>query len=58
MALNSTNGTYGLGRRIAPAEAALVAAAAEATTDADRRPLGRLVGRRIVRTGFTLIMPR
>ncbi|WP_406279047.1 nucleotidyltransferase [Streptomyces sp. NBC_00191] len=32
--------------------------AAEATTDADRRTLSRLVARRIVRTGFTLIMPR
>ncbi|MFD0854334.1 nucleotidyltransferase, partial [Actinomadura adrarensis] len=31
---------------------------AEATTDADRRVLSRLVGRRIVRTGFTLVMPR
>jgi uncharacterized protein len=31
---------------------------AEATTDAELRTLGRLVGRRIVRTGFTLIMPR
>lgn len=34
------------------------AKAAEVTTDADRRTLSRLVGRRIVRTGFTLIMPR
>ncbi|MDX3643903.1 nucleotidyltransferase [Streptomyces sp. MB09-02B] len=34
------------------------ARAAEATTDADLRPLGRLVGRRVVRTGFTLVMPR
>ncbi|GHE12605.1 hypothetical protein GCM10010339_76480 [Streptomyces alanosinicus] len=34
------------------------AKAAEATTDADRRMLGRLVGRRILRTGFTLVMPR
>ncbi|MDG9719755.1 nucleotidyltransferase domain-containing protein [Streptomyces sp. DH24] len=34
------------------------AQAAEATTDAERRALCRLVGRRIVRTGFTLIMPR
>lgn len=34
------------------------AKAAEATTDTDRRTLSRLVGRRIVRTGFTLIMPR
>ncbi|MEU3601913.1 nucleotidyltransferase domain-containing protein [Streptomyces sp. NPDC006798] len=34
------------------------AKAAEATTDADRRILSRFVGRRIVRTGFTLIMPR
>ncbi len=31
---------------------------AEAVTDTDRRALGRLVGRRLVRTGFTLIMPR
>ncbi|MFI6690532.1 nucleotidyltransferase domain-containing protein [Streptomyces sp. NPDC050433] len=31
---------------------------AEAATDADRRSLGRLVARRTVRTGFTLIMPR
>lgn len=34
------------------------AKAAEATTEADHRTLSRLVGRRIVRTGFTLIMPR
>jgi hypothetical protein len=34
------------------------AQAAQATTDADRRTLSRLVGRRIVRTGFTLDMPR
>ncbi|MEU1124596.1 nucleotidyltransferase [Streptomyces sp. NPDC005899] len=34
------------------------ARAAQATTDADRRTLSRLVGRRLVRTGFTLIMPR
>ncbi|MFF7649397.1 nucleotidyltransferase domain-containing protein [Streptomyces sp. NPDC007983] len=34
------------------------AKAAEAVTDADRRTLSRLVGRRLVRTGFTLIMPR
>ncbi|MCC5474582.1 nucleotidyltransferase domain-containing protein [Streptomyces barringtoniae] len=34
------------------------AKAAQATTDADRRTLGRLVGRRIVRTAFTLVMPR
>ncbi|WP_437108981.1 nucleotidyltransferase [Streptomyces sp. enrichment culture] len=34
------------------------ARAAEATTDADRRILSRFVGRRVVRTGFTLIMPR
>ncbi|MFJ4689128.1 nucleotidyltransferase [Streptomyces sp. NPDC088789] len=34
------------------------AKAAEATTEAHRRTLSRLVGRRIVRTGFTLIMPR
>jgi uncharacterized protein len=32
--------------------------AAEASTDADRRTLSRYVGRRLVRTGFTLIMPR
>ncbi|WP_421106871.1 nucleotidyltransferase [Streptomyces sp. NEAU-S77] len=31
---------------------------AEATTDAERRSLGRRVGRRTVRTGFTLVMPR
>jgi hypothetical protein len=34
------------------------AQAAEAVTDADRRTLSRSVGRRLVRTGFTLIMPR
>ncbi|WP_189220143.1 MULTISPECIES: nucleotidyltransferase [Streptomyces] len=34
------------------------ARAAEAVTDADRRRLGRLVGRRLVRTGSTLVMPR
>ncbi|GAA1580986.1 nucleotidyltransferase domain-containing protein [Actinomadura kijaniata] len=34
------------------------ARATEAATDADRRILSRSVGRRIVRTGFTLIMPR
>ncbi|MGW3949542.1 nucleotidyltransferase domain-containing protein [Streptomyces sp. NPDC004752] len=34
------------------------AKAAEATTDAHRRTLSRVVARRIVRTGFTLIMPR
>ncbi|MFF2020566.1 nucleotidyltransferase [Streptomyces sp. NPDC058171] len=34
------------------------AAAAEVTSDADRRALGRRVGRRLVRTGFTLVMPR
>ncbi|GAA2357362.1 nucleotidyltransferase [Streptomyces violaceusniger] len=34
------------------------AKAAEAATDSDRQTLSRLVGRRIVRTGFTLIMPR
>lgn len=32
--------------------------AAEAVTDADRRTLSRYVGRRLTRTGFTLIMPR
>lgn len=32
--------------------------AAEAATDSDRRILCRVVTRRIVRTGFTLIMPR
>ncbi|WP_381794576.1 nucleotidyltransferase [Streptomyces niveus] len=31
---------------------------AEAATDADRRSLSRLVARRTVRNGFTLIMPR
>ncbi|HJY56083.1 MAG TPA: nucleotidyltransferase domain-containing protein [Streptosporangiaceae bacterium] len=34
------------------------ARAAEAATDADRRTLSRAVARRLVRTGFTLIMPR
>ncbi len=34
------------------------ARAAEATTDADRKLLSRHVTRRLVRTGFTLIMPR
>ncbi|MCX5401622.1 nucleotidyltransferase domain-containing protein [Streptomyces sp. NBC_00102] len=34
------------------------AKAAEATTDADRRALSRGIGRRVVRTGFTLVMPR
>jgi predicted nucleotidyltransferase len=34
------------------------ARAAEAATDADLRSLGRSVGRRLVRTGFTLVMPR
>jgi hypothetical protein len=29
-----------------------------APPDADLRPLGRSVGRRLVRTGFTLVMPR
>ena len=33
------------------------ATAAEAVTDTDRRTLSRYVGRRLVRTGFTLIMP-
>ncbi|MFE4537447.1 nucleotidyltransferase [Streptomyces scopuliridis] len=32
--------------------------AAEATTDTERLTLSRVVARRIVRTGFTLIMPR
>lgn len=32
--------------------------AAEASTDADRLTLSRYTGRRLVRTGFTLIMPR
>ena len=32
--------------------------AAEAATDADRRVLSRRAARRIVRTGFTLVMPR
>jgi uncharacterized protein len=34
------------------------ARAAHAATDADRRTLSRAVARRLVRTGFTLIMPR
>ena len=34
------------------------ARAAEAATDTDRRTLSRAVARRLVRTGFTLIMPR
>ena len=34
------------------------ARAAEAVTDADWRTLSRIVGRRLARTGFTLIMPR
>ncbi len=34
------------------------ARATEATTDAERRTVSRYVGRRLVRTGFTLIMPR
>lgn len=34
------------------------ARAAEAATDAERKVLSRGVGRRLVRTGFTLIMPR
>jgi uncharacterized protein len=33
------------------------ARAAEATTDAERRTISRYVGRRLARTGFTLIMP-
>jgi uncharacterized protein len=32
--------------------------AAEAVTDAERRTISRYVGRRLTRTGFTLIMPR
>ena len=32
--------------------------AAQAGTDGERRALSRVVARRIVRTGFTLIMPR
>jgi uncharacterized protein len=32
--------------------------ATEAATDADRKTLSRLVARKVVRTGFTLIMPR
>ncbi|MFC4003116.1 nucleotidyltransferase [Prauserella oleivorans] len=32
--------------------------AARAATEHDRRALGRSVGRRLVRTGFTLVMPR
>jgi predicted nucleotidyltransferase len=31
---------------------------ADATTDTEHRTLNRIVGRRIVRTGFTLVMPR
>ncbi|MFJ7997896.1 nucleotidyltransferase [Streptomyces sp. NPDC096310] len=34
------------------------AGVATATTDSDRRALCRRVGRRLVRTGFTLVMPR
>ncbi|MDT0343944.1 nucleotidyltransferase domain-containing protein [Streptomyces litchfieldiae] len=34
------------------------AKAAEAATDAERKTLARLVGRRLVRTAFTLIMPQ
>ena len=34
------------------------ARAADAATDADRRTLSRAIARRLVRTGFTLIMPR
>jgi uncharacterized protein len=34
------------------------AQAAQAVTDADRQTLSRSVGRRLVRSGFTLIMPR
>jgi len=34
------------------------ARAAEAATDAERLTISRYVGRRLVRTGFTLIMPR
>lgn len=34
------------------------AQAAEAVTDADRRALSRYAGRRLTRTGFTLVMPR
>jgi uncharacterized protein len=36
----------------------LRARAAEATTDAECRTISRYAGRRLVRTGFTLIMPR
>ncbi len=32
--------------------------AAGAATDAERKALARTVGRRVVRTGFTLVMPR
>jgi len=34
------------------------ARSAEATTEGERRTISRFVGRRLVRTGFTLIMPR
>ncbi|MGW0700199.1 nucleotidyltransferase domain-containing protein [Streptomyces sp. NPDC002867] len=34
------------------------ARAAEAATEADRKALSRIVGRKIVRSGFTLVMPR
>ncbi|MEV0276023.1 nucleotidyltransferase domain-containing protein [Streptomyces sp. NPDC050610] len=44
--------------RVLPHWRAKAAAAAQAATEADRRRLSRLVGRRTVRTGFTLIMPR
>jgi predicted nucleotidyltransferase len=47
-----TNGDLGL---VLPAWRARAAAAA---SEADRRKLGRGVGRRLVRTGFTLVMPR
>ncbi|MFJ8864903.1 nucleotidyltransferase domain-containing protein [Streptomyces sp. NPDC102473] len=47
-----TNGDLG---RVLPRWRARAAAAA---TDTDRRTLSRLVGRRTVRTGFTLVMPR
>lgn len=43
---------------LAPALERWRARAAHAVTDADRRALSRVVARRVVRTGFTLIMPR
>ncbi|GAA4985894.1 hypothetical protein GCM10025734_09670 [Kitasatospora paranensis] len=60
-----TNGDLGLAlpawraRAVAAATAEAGASAqAEAEAEAERRRLGRAVGRRLVRTGFTLVMPR